>query len=152
MGRGARGTNNSVKHQAGFTLVELMIVVVVVAVLAGIALPAYQDSVRKARRSDAKAGLFAVAGRQEQFMLDRGSYTIDMKDLGYAETASMTTDDEHYTIAAIACTSGVIANCYQLTATPIIGSPQTADAYCTSFGLDSRGTKSATGSADTECW
>lgn len=50
--------------QSGFTLIELMIVVVVVAILAAVAMPSYQDSVRKARRADAKAALSQAA----QFM------------------------------------------------------------------------------------
>ena len=41
----------------GFTLVEVMIALVVVAVLAMIAVPAYQDSIRKSRRSEAFTAL-----------------------------------------------------------------------------------------------
>jgi type IV pilus assembly protein PilE len=75
-----------------------------------------------------------------------------MQELGYAVSGSMTTDDGHYSIVATACSGGVIGNCYELTATPVAGSPQVKDAYCTSFILDSKGTKTATGSASTECW
>ena len=146
------GRGGSARSQGGFTLIEMIIVVVIVAILASVALPSYQDSMRKGRRSDAKAGLFDVAGRQEQFMLDRGTYTTDMQDLGYAASASMTTDEGHYSIVATACSGGVIGNCYELTATPVTGSPQVKDAYCTSFILDSKGTKTATGTASTECW
>jgi prepilin-type N-terminal cleavage/methylation domain-containing protein len=42
------------KNQNGFTLIEVMIVVVIVAILAAIAIPSYQDSIRKTRRADAK--------------------------------------------------------------------------------------------------
>ena len=48
------------KAHHGFTLIELLIVVVIVGVLASIAYPAFQDSIRKARRADASAGLSAV--------------------------------------------------------------------------------------------
>ena len=62
---------------------ELMIVVVIVGVLMMVALPAYQDSLQKGRRADGMAALMDAAGRQEKFMLDRSTYTIDMMDLGY---------------------------------------------------------------------
>ena len=71
----------TMRSEAGFSLIEIIIVVVIVGILATIALPAYQDSVRKGQRSDAKAGLLGVASRMEQFMLDRGTYTVDMEDL-----------------------------------------------------------------------
>ena len=138
--------------QTGFTLIELVIVIVIVAILASVALPSYQDSIRKGRRSDAKAALFAVAGRQEQFMLDRGTYTTDMKNLGYTDSASMISDEGHYGIVSAACAGGVIGNCYALTATPLSSSPQAKDGYCTSFTLDSAGTKSATGTSSADCW
>ena len=51
----------------GFTLLELLIVAVVVAVLAAIALPSYQDYVIKARRSEAKEALIRLALDQELF-------------------------------------------------------------------------------------
>jgi len=59
----------------GFTLVELMIVVVIVAILASIAYPAYQDSIRKTRRADAKSALMDAAGRMERFYTQFGRYS-----------------------------------------------------------------------------
>lgn len=139
------------RAQRGFTLIEVIIVVVILGIIATIALPAYQDSVRKGQRSDAKAGLLDVAGRMEQFMLDRGSYTLDMEDLGYEDDPMVTTEG-HYTIDAAACANGTIATCYVLTATPQNTSPQSHDAACTTFVLSHSGAKSATGSNADECW
>lgn len=62
------------KKAAGFTLMELMIVVAIVGILAAIAYPSYMDSVRKARRADAKAALSNAAQALERFYTERNSY------------------------------------------------------------------------------
>lgn len=69
-GRSATG-----RRVAGFTLIELMIVVAVVAVLAAIAYPAYTDSVRKSRRAQAKADLVEYAAMAERWRTVNNSYT-----------------------------------------------------------------------------
>ncbi len=61
----------------GFTLIELMIVVVIVAILASIALPSYQEQVRKSRRADAKAALMELSGFMERFYAANGRYDQD---------------------------------------------------------------------------
>lgn len=76
----------------GFTLVELMIVVAIVAILAAIALPSYQDSVRKAARRAAQAFILDIANREQQFFLDNRSFTNEFGSTGLnlaspAETA-----------------------------------------------------------------
>lgn len=64
-----------VGRNRGFTLMELMIVVAVVGILAAIALPAYQQQVRKSRRSGAQTLLMAVAAQEQQMLLDQRAYT-----------------------------------------------------------------------------
>jgi type IV pilus assembly protein PilE len=59
----------------GFTLLELMITVVVVAVLAAIALPSYRDSVIRGNRSAAKQFASDLANHEEQYLLDQRRYT-----------------------------------------------------------------------------
>jgi len=71
------------KNQQGFTLIELMIVVVIVAVLLTVALPSYQQQVRKTRRSLGKAQLMEVMARQEQFFLNRRRYAVLLTELNY---------------------------------------------------------------------
>lgn len=140
---------STMRSNSGFTLIEVMIVVVIVAILVSIALPAYQGSLQKGRRSDARASLMDVLNRQEQFMLDRNSYTFDLADLGY--TTPYVTPEGHYTITAAAC---AVPNdrCFVLTATPIATSPQAKDARCVTFTLNSAGDKNATGDLIESCW
>jgi type IV pilus assembly protein PilE len=142
-------------RQKGFTLIEVMIVVVIVGVLLMVALPAYQSSLQKGRRADGMAALMDAAGRQERFMLDRSTYTPDMEELGYAADPYIS-PEQHYSIDATDCDGGEdeekLKTCYQLTAEPAAGSVQLKDTRCTSFVLNSNGTKAATGSIASECW
>ncbi|HXG29480.1 MAG TPA: type IV pilin protein [Nevskiales bacterium] len=62
------------KRPKGFTLIELMIAVAVVAILAAIALPSYEDQMRKSRRANAQAFMADVAQREQQRFLDTRSY------------------------------------------------------------------------------
>lgn len=136
---------------SGFTLIELMMVVVIVGILMSVALPAYQGSLQKSRRSDAMSALLDASNRQQQFMLDQGRYTTDMVELGYAASPRIS-EEGFYSVSAASCDGGAIGNCFELTATPLAGSPQVRDTRCTSFILDSFGTRSATGSTPSECW
>lgn len=139
------------RKQAGFTLVELAIVVVIVGILATIAYPSYQSQLMKSRRADAKNALLSAANRQEQYILDHGTYVTDMKKLGYAASPAIS-EDGYYSIAAAAGACGAIGRCYKLTATPVAGKPQAADSRCTSFVLESNGSRTATGTLGNECW
>ncbi|WP_455207916.1 type IV pilin protein [Kaarinaea lacus] len=140
------------KSNKGFTLIELMIAVVVVAILAMVAIPAYNDSVQKARRSDAKSTLTSAASRMEQFFLDNKTYTTDMTALGYTESPAQSIDG-HYTVSVVTPTTGCpIATCFQLQAVP-----HDTDNYCQTLTLNSLGTQGVTGSpAPTQsadlCW
>ena len=140
------------KQQGGFTLVELMITVVVIALLAMVAIPAYNDSVQKARRADAKSTLTSAASRMEQYFLDNKTYTLDLTNLGYSASPADSIDG-HYTVSVLAATGGCpIATCYELKAVP-----KDSDTYCQTLTLDSNGTQDVTGSpAPTQsaalCW
>jgi type IV pilus assembly protein PilE len=73
--------NNIMKTKAdfnklkGFTLIELMIAVVIVAILAAVALPAYQNHVQRTNRAVAKAILLENAQFMEQFFTVNNKYT-----------------------------------------------------------------------------
>lgn len=143
---------NKTGHK-GFTLIELLIVVVIIGILLMVALPSYQASLQKGRRADGMAALMDAAGRQEKYMLDRSTYTDNMQDLGY-DANPYISPEEHYSITAEVCddVGATINVCYKLTAVPAAGSVQQKDTRCTSFVLNSNGTKTATGSIASECW
>ncbi len=61
----------------GLTLIELLIVVVIVGILAGVAVPVYTQYMVRARRSDAKVVLEQVRAAQEMWRAERGSYAIN---------------------------------------------------------------------------
>jgi type IV pilus assembly protein PilE len=66
----------------GFTLIELMIVVVIIGILAAIAFPSYQDYIIKSNRTAAKSFMMDVMQRQQQFLLDTRGYADDLETLG----------------------------------------------------------------------
>jgi type IV pilus assembly protein PilE len=64
----------SEKKNSGFTLIEVLIVVAILGILMSIAVPAYNEYVRRAHRAAAQQFLLDVAQRQEQYLLDNRQY------------------------------------------------------------------------------
>lgn len=110
--------------QSGFTLIELMIAVAIVALLLTVALPSYQQSTLKARRADAVAALTRLQFAQEQFRANNIAYAATVAALPASQAS--TSPDNHYGLAVnSAGPSG-----YTLTATAQSGSPQFGDLKC----------------------
>lgn len=146
---------------AGFTLIELMITIVVIAILAAIAIPIYQHQVREARRTSARTALLELAGREERYYATNNAYTSNAADLGYGTVANplawpIKVGDGFYEIDQPMIPANTVpAPSYSLTAVPVPGTDQAKDSDCTSFTVDSTGNKTATGAvADptSTCW
>jgi type IV pilus assembly protein PilE len=131
--------------ETGFTIIELMIVIVIIGILASIAIPQYQSYQIKSRRSEATGTLLQIAALEEQYFMDNRSYTNDFTNLNYPNAANVTTDHGYYLITI----NMPDAYTYTLTATP--QGVQASDSQCTTFTLDNQGVKGHTGTAS-ECW
>jgi type IV pilus assembly protein PilE len=83
--------NNS-RGYGGFTLIELMIVVVIVGILAAIAYPSYQQYARETKRADAHAALLRIATLEEKFFSNNNTYTTSTTALGYAANPAASND------------------------------------------------------------
>jgi len=81
---------NAVRQNRGFTLIEVMVVVAIVAILARVALPAYLDHLRRGRIPDATATLSALQVKMEQWFQDNRSYytSASVRTCGVTASAS----------------------------------------------------------------
>ncbi len=75
MSRATSHQSQTRQSTAGFTLIEVMIVVVIIAILAAIGFPSYQDYVRRGNRSSAEQIIMEIASKQGQYILDARAYT-----------------------------------------------------------------------------
>ena len=126
------------KRGAGFTLIELMVAVAVVAILAAIAYPSYTGQIVKTRRSAGAACLMEQAQFMERY------YSTNM---GYAgavlpDTACTKDLGDHYSFEFSA---GPDATSYTLSAIPQ-GQQESRDSQCGTLSINERGTKAASGS------
>jgi len=138
---------NSLRRQSGFTLMELMMVVIIVGILAAIAYPSYRDQVLRSSRSDARTALQTGLARQEQFFLDNRTYAANLAQINLLAA----TDNGYYTVSIDAATAGCpISRCYSMRATPV--GTQADDTKCNVLVINSGGTKTATGTDAGTCW
>ena len=145
-------------RSAGFTLLELMIVVAIIAILAAVAVPSYTKHVVKTKRAAAQACLSEYANYMERYYTTNLRYNEDTSTPAAPNplsgaTPALTLDcasaqrtgaDYQYRLTA----SSLKATSYSLTATPV-GAQATRDASCGTLSLDQAGTR---GPATAGCW
>jgi type IV pilus assembly protein PilE len=142
---------------SGFTLIELMVVVLVAAILVGIAVPSYQSQVRHSRRTDAKTALMDAAVREEKYLTLSNTYTTTASNLGYSALGVAigsgyydlyvcvgTAAGSSSTTTACTANTGTTGTSFIVSAIPVAGTSQAKDSTCLYYAVDNTGTQYAT--------
>lgn len=146
------------RRSAGFTLIELMVVVAVIAILAAIAIPSYSRYVYRARRIDGQQLLLKIATAEERYYALNNKYAV-LSAVGFSSD-TVTSEKGYYTATvptsalAAATINGVSAAAQSFTATATPVGAQAND-QCTSLVIDNTGAKTYTptsGVTNGTCW
>ena len=146
----------TLQSAAGYTLLEMMMVLVIAGILYFIALPAYEHALIKSTRAVARAILFDIAARQEQYFINHKRYATGLAPLGLPQPyyISPQADTVEETAAAYRVDIELDAGAYlAVQATPL--NRQAADSKCMTFRLTRIGERTVSGTqADSPaaCW
>ena len=143
---------------SGFSLIELMIVIAIVAILAAIGYPSYQQYVTRSQRSVAINTVMDIAARQNQYFTNNKVYTSSLADLGFTldangdyyvdENGSSDSTDGLYKMTVTASSPFLT---FTVTATPT--TKMSKDTECKAYSLTDTGTRSVSGSLSVkDCW
>ena len=132
------------RRNAGFSLIELMVVVAIVAILVAAAYPIYSDMVRRSNRSDARATLMQIAQNLERYFTENNTYAGATLHIAAATDVwpTATSMEGRYTITFSVAPSATV---YTLQAAAT--GPQAKDSKCATMTLSSQGVR-----APAACW
>jgi type IV pilus assembly protein PilE len=145
----------NMRRQAGFTLIEVMVVVAIIAILAAIGYPAYTEQVARSRRADAKAALLEAAQWIEREFTVSGSYArmgdgsnLTNAELLAAPLQAMGATAQFYTIGFAAAPT---ARAFTINMVP---TGAMVNDRCGTLSVDQSGARGVSGSGVTvaECW
>ena len=131
------------KQSNGFSLLELMIVVLIVGILSAISYGFFGKYVTDSNRTDARTALTRIAAEGERCKALYGSYIHPT----CAAVVPAVSDDRFYRITGVAT-----ATTFTLTATPIAGTKQAGDVECTTLTLTNTLIQGGTGTIPAACW
>ena len=135
--------NNLKSKNGGFTLMEVMIVVAVVALIAAFAVPSYREYVKRGERADARAQMLNIANwMQQQYTLKNKYPTGSTVPTSMQKTPS--TGSPKYNLSVATASDGLSST---ITATPV-----TSDSKCGTDTLDSTGKKTVSSNDMSYCW
>lgn len=130
--------------KSGFSLIELLIVIVIVGILASLTLPAFSGYMERTRRTDAITALVEIAARQEALRIQLNAYTADFELLGFPGAVS----ERGYYAFDFPVAPGT--SVFTIRAQAVAGAAQDDDLDCQWFTIDHLGRK-ASGPSD-GCW
>jgi type IV pilus assembly protein PilE len=134
----------SMHRQNGFTLMELMIVVAIVGIIAGLAYPSYLKSMQKGRRVDGKTALVQASQALERCYSTYGLYnSANCAEYNAITAGTVVTQQGYYTITA----PTLNGTAYTLQAAAKSTGPQASDTTCTPLTLSNTGAQGPSG-----CW
>ncbi len=141
------GQRAAARPVRGFTLIEVMITVAIVAILAAVALPAYRDYIIRGQLSDARHHMATLSARMEQYYQDNRRYMTTAGGTTCGITMPTATESPQFTIT---CT-GATDQAYVVTA---VGSGTTSGF---TFTIDQTGTRATTAApsgwgTNAGCW
>ena len=151
--RNAELANRYTKYRGqnvGFTLIELMVVLLIVGILGTVAVPTYRQYVIRAHRTEAKTALLRLAANQERHYLQHNTYTDDLAALGFGTSVSK---NGIYTLSVPLAD----AITYQAVAVPTPGGgpngvDMSQDQACARFTVDAARQRLAFPDPDGTCW
>lgn len=135
-------STSSINAQTGFTLIELMITVAIIAILAAIALPSYKNYIVKSHRTEAQAAMLSLAQYLESKYNASFSYPA-VASIPESLTKPGNVSD-YYTISVSIANA---SQTYTITAAPITSKQN--DTQCGTLTLNEQGVKTPTTSG---CW
>ncbi len=128
----------------GFTLIELVIVMVIIGILIAVAVPSYNSYIQASRRADGKAALLNLAAQMERYFTTNNTYVgATLANIG----SSATSPSGYYNLSITSAT----ASNYTIQAAPT--GAQASDSLCSTLTLNQLGQKGDTGTGSvTDCW
>ena len=131
------------RRQNGFSLIEMLVALAILAILISVCYPAYQQYVLRSYRSEATTQLQLLANAQEHYLADYGQYSNDLVALGLTELQrseryrySMQLSEENQAFSATARPVGL----------------QQADSGCAVFTLNHLGQRNVQSPQYLPCW
>jgi type IV pilus assembly protein PilE len=130
-----RSTSGRRHRRRGFTLVELVVVLVIVSILAVIAIPSFIGQLRKSRRGEAVTEIYRVSQAQERFRASSPAYSNDFGTPGLrlftaANQLSYTTADGYYTLSV------TVANATRYVVVATAAGGMSGDTNCSTLRMD----------------